>query len=309
MRQDDGVGGRVRQVERAAQGVAQLVVQRHGRGPEHRAAQPGALLGPGPGVAVGGVGDQLRQRPQQRAHAPLGHRRRRGRGIGGPQRLDGVRHRVEPAGHRHVDRQPQGQVGVVEHRDRQHPGVAPGALAAGVGQPPHRGHLRPRVRRGDGDDGQSVHQRDGLAQPDRRPAADRHAPVGPELGGPRGDPVGDGDRHVHPRLGQHRRAAVTQQRGDLVTCAALLRGAQHQHPGQPQVVELGGQLGQRPGAEPHPHGQGPVAAGHARCSVRSKVSSRKGLAISSAAARSASSTSGTSRTSDSLTPKTASESR
>ena len=48
---------RVRQVQGAAEGVAELVVQRHGGGAEHRAAQPGAVLGLGRGVQVGAVGD------------------------------------------------------------------------------------------------------------------------------------------------------------------------------------------------------------------------------------------------------------
>jgi hypothetical protein len=39
VRQDDGVRLRVRQVQRATEGVAELVVQRHGRGGEHRAAR------------------------------------------------------------------------------------------------------------------------------------------------------------------------------------------------------------------------------------------------------------------------------
>ena len=43
MRQDDGVRLRMRQIEAAAQRVAELVMQRHAHIAQHRAAQPGAV--------------------------------------------------------------------------------------------------------------------------------------------------------------------------------------------------------------------------------------------------------------------------
>lgn len=45
MREDDGVGFGVRHVEGAAEGVAELVVQRHADGAETGAAEPGAVEG------------------------------------------------------------------------------------------------------------------------------------------------------------------------------------------------------------------------------------------------------------------------
>jgi hypothetical protein len=51
----------VRQVEGAAERVAELVVQRHGGRAEDGAAQPGAVLGFGPGVEVGSVDDDRRK--------------------------------------------------------------------------------------------------------------------------------------------------------------------------------------------------------------------------------------------------------
>lgn len=71
--QDDGVRRGVGEVEGAAEGVAELVVQRHGGGAEYGPAQPGAVLGVGPGVDVGAVGDHAGERGGQRADAVLCH--------------------------------------------------------------------------------------------------------------------------------------------------------------------------------------------------------------------------------------------
>lgn len=59
------MGGGVGHVEGAAEGVAELVVQGHGGGPEAGAAQPRAVLGTGAGVEVGAVGDEVRERGGQ----------------------------------------------------------------------------------------------------------------------------------------------------------------------------------------------------------------------------------------------------
>ena len=54
MRQNDGMDAGMGQIERAAQGVTQLVMQRHPDGAEHRAGQPRAVERIAAGVDVGG---------------------------------------------------------------------------------------------------------------------------------------------------------------------------------------------------------------------------------------------------------------
>jgi hypothetical protein len=98
VRQDDGVGLSVGQVEGAAEGVAELVVQRHGRRREHRAAQPRPVLRLAAGVEVGAVGDHPGQRSGQRPDALLGHQGDDRRRVGGVEALDRMGDGVHPAG-------------------------------------------------------------------------------------------------------------------------------------------------------------------------------------------------------------------
>ena len=58
MRQDDGVRLRMRQIEAAAQRVAELVMQRHAHIAQHRAAQPGAVQRVAARARIGGVAPQ-----------------------------------------------------------------------------------------------------------------------------------------------------------------------------------------------------------------------------------------------------------
>ena len=68
VRQDDGVRFRVRQIERAAEHVAELVMQRHADGAEADAAEPGAIERVGArGAVVRPDRDDRRQRARQRA--------------------------------------------------------------------------------------------------------------------------------------------------------------------------------------------------------------------------------------------------
>ncbi len=249
------------QVEGAAEGVTELVVQRHGGRGKHRSAQPGAVLGLGPRLEVTAVGDDPGQRGGQGPGPLLGHQRDDRRRIRGVEALDRVRDRVETAGHRHPGGQGQGELRVVEHAPGQHPHVAAGPLLPALGQPPHRRHLRAGVGGRDGDHRQLVLQRDRLAQPDRRPAAHGHAAVGAQLRCTIAGPAGDLDRHVHPRLGQHAGRPLAQGGGDRPAGVLLLGRAQDQHAGQPQGRHLVGQLRQGTGAEHHSHGQRLVREG------------------------------------------------
>lgn len=264
MRQDDGVRRGVREVQRASERVAELVVQRHRRRAEHRPAQPGAVLGLAARVEVGAVGDHARERRRQCPGALLGHQRDDRRRVGGVEALDGVGDRVHAAGGREVRRQAQRQLRVVDDAARQHPRVASGALLAALGQPPHRCHLRARVGRGDGENRQPVLECDRLAQAHGRAAADGDATVGAQFEREVPGAGGHLDRHVHPRLREHPDRPLPQRRGDEFAGIPLLRGAEHQDARQPQRGDLAGELRDRAGADDDAHRQRLVgeAVGH-----------------------------------------------
>jgi hypothetical protein len=100
VRQHDGVGGGVWQVEAAAECVAQLVVQGHADRPQARPGQPGALEEVRAGVEVVGAGPQPAQSARQPGDRVERERVDDGFGVGGVERLHGVRERVDRAGHR-----------------------------------------------------------------------------------------------------------------------------------------------------------------------------------------------------------------
>lgn len=147
---------------------------------------------------------------------------------------------VHAAGRGQPGGQGEGEVGVVEDADRQHAGVAAGALGAAVGDAPDGGHLRAGVGGGDGDHGQGVLQRDGLAQADRGAAADGDAAVGADLGGEFSGAVGGLDRDVHAGFGQHGGGAVAECVGDQLAGGFLFGGTEHEHAGEAEGGDLVG---------------------------------------------------------------------
>ncbi len=81
MRQHDGVRFGVRQVEAAAQRVAQLVVKRHADAAKHRATQPRSVQALRTRVEVGRIAEYRWNARGERANAFLGHQRHHGVGV------------------------------------------------------------------------------------------------------------------------------------------------------------------------------------------------------------------------------------
>ncbi len=173
---------------------------------------------------------------------------------------------VEPGGHREVDRQRHGQLGVVHHGHRQDRVVHPRDLAGCLGEPPHVGGLGPGVRRGDGDDRQPRRQRHRLGQPGRGPAADADEEVGSASG--RGGPGGLGLLHGHVgpyvAVPEHDRKAG----GDTVGDPGLGRRGDDHDPAGAQAVDLRGEVpGSTAVSEEHALPERDVLEGEAHCSL------------------------------------------
>ena len=96
MRQHDRVGLGVRQVEAATEDVAELVVQRHADGAEHRAAEPCTVERRAARLGIAGAAAILGSASAARA-MPVGHQRRDRVAVPGVERLDRVGHGVEAA--------------------------------------------------------------------------------------------------------------------------------------------------------------------------------------------------------------------
>ena len=95
MRENDGVGLRVRQIERSAQRMAELVMQGHADGAEADATEPGAIQRVGARGLVVRLSADFRQRLRQRADTLLRHQRYHGIAVARVERLDGVRDGVD----------------------------------------------------------------------------------------------------------------------------------------------------------------------------------------------------------------------
>jgi hypothetical protein len=139
--QQDRVRLGVREVECAAEGVAELVVDRHPHASEDGPAQPGAVERTVPAGPVGGVADEGRQRIAQCAEAFDRHQRVDGTAVARVDAFGRVRHRVQAAGHRERQRQRVGQLRVANDDLGQDLGSAAGRLQAVLGLPEDGGHL------------------------------------------------------------------------------------------------------------------------------------------------------------------------
>jgi hypothetical protein len=113
VRQNDRVGLGVRHAKRAAEGVAQLVVQRHADSAEAGTACPCTEEGVGPAVVRGRVLRDERDRPADRFDALDGEARSDGVRFDRPERLDGVCDRVESGRDGHFGRQRERELAVV----------------------------------------------------------------------------------------------------------------------------------------------------------------------------------------------------
>ena len=266
MRQHHRVHRRVRQVETAAQRVAQLVVQRHRDSAEHRAAQPGAVQRIAARVDTGRIGAQHRQRTRERGDSLGRHQVHDRIRIHRIQPFGRVRNRIDAARHAHLQRQSERQFGVVDHRARQHAHVAPGLLQPALGDAVDRRHLRAGIRGGDRQDGQRgrrriAEQRDGLAQAGGRAATDGDGAIGAQ---PRrfGERLACGrDRHVHGGTRKDASRARSEQVGDALRLVRLLGRREHERPARAEPVDLGTELRERPGAEHDARGMGGIDEG------------------------------------------------
>ncbi len=206
--QDDGMHLGVRQIEGAAERVAQLVVQGEADRAERRGAQPGAVERIAARGDISRIGHDARQAAGQRGDALFRHQVGKRRRLDGIERLDRVRDRIHAAGGRDGPRQRDGEFGIVDHGARHHLGVGAGGLDPVRGDAPQRRHLRAGIGRRHGEQRQAGVAGDHLAQPDGRAAADRDDAVGVPVAGVGERRRGDVGRHVHPRVGVKPRGRI-----------------------------------------------------------------------------------------------------
>ena len=119
MRQHDGVGLGMRQVEGAAERVAELVMQRHADGAEADAAQPGAIERFAASLAIVALGGDGGQGACERADAFLRHQRDDRIGVARIERFHRMRDRVDAGGRGQARRQRQGEIDIIDHGLRQ----------------------------------------------------------------------------------------------------------------------------------------------------------------------------------------------
>ena len=97
------------QIERAAERVAELVVERHADGAEAGSAEPGAVERIGPCLPIRGPFDHDRQRARQGADGFIRHDADERIAVLRVERFDGMGDRVDAAGARNRRRQAQRQ--------------------------------------------------------------------------------------------------------------------------------------------------------------------------------------------------------
>ena len=268
MRQHYGVGLGMRQVPGPAQGMAQLVVQRHAHAAQHRAAQPRAIEAVRTRIDVGGIFHHPRQAACQRAYALLGHQRHDGVGVLGVESLDRMGDGVHAARSRHARGQAQREQGVVDHRARQHLAVTTGLFHARFGNAVDRRHFRTGVSGGDGKDGQRRFERDGFAQSRRRPAAYGDGAVCTQALGLGARFARRLDRHMHHRARKNSGAAPAQPPCHIFGLGFLFRRGEHQRARCPEQFDFTRQVLERAGAKYHAAGKLVVDEGlHAQAAL------------------------------------------
>nr|WP_236554357.1 hypothetical protein [Nocardioides sp. AX2bis] len=231
-----GVG----EVPRAAEDVADLVVQPGAGAGEGRGGEVGAVQAAGAGGEVAAVGHDAAERRGEGPDALGGGGVEDGVAAGRPERVDAVGQRVEAAGDGEVDGEADRELGVVDDHPGQDDGVGAGGLGAALGEAPDGRGLRAGVGGGDRDDREAGGQRDRLGQPGGRAAADAEDEVGVHVGG---QPAG-GLRHLDRDVGADAGEACGDGEvgGERVGETGLGLGAGQQHPGGAEGTDL---LGQR----------------------------------------------------------------
>ncbi len=255
VRQDDRVRLGMRQPERAAEHMAELVMQRHAGATQHRTAEPGASERPGAGIEVAGTPGQHRQR--------LGHRRDRLGGeqaehriaIAGVKPLDSMGERIQPRIRGQPRRKAQRQRHVVDHRLRPDRRVAAGRLPAIGRLAEDVGHLGAGVCRRHHHLVGAGAQRDRLAEPDGRPSAQRYHAVGSGSGIGRERRVGHPDRRMGLGPGEDAGGAGPEISRQPLRSRAVAGSRQHQRPTASQAGHLRPDFGERSLPKDHPSGK------------------------------------------------------
>ena len=190
MGQEDTVAGRVSGADPAAECVAQCVVQAHRRAGQAGAGQVRAVQRSGscgarvravhavPDATADAVPHNRRQSPGQGTQTALGHALDLRIDTRCVERLHGVGHGVDRALHRDVERQPEGELGVVDNQPWPGPSAAPGGLLSAVGDPVDTGHLRARVGRRDGRQRRAGVEGERLRQANGRASTHGQQPIG-----------------------------------------------------------------------------------------------------------------------------------
>ncbi len=251
VRQYDRVGLGVRQIECAAQCVAELVVQRHTDRAEAGCAQPCAVECIAPRGAVERIGGDRGEGGGELGDPVERHQRHDRIAIARIERFDGMGDGVDPARARERRRQGERQIDVVDHHLGHHPRTRLRALRTAFRFPQDRRHLGPGISGRDDDLRQIRAQRDRLAEADGRSAADRDDPVGGQGLDDRHRLGGHLDRGVHDGAGEHSGAAIAQLRGDGVGVLLLRRGCQYDYARQTEATDLVRQRRQRARSEDH----------------------------------------------------------
>ncbi len=252
MGEDHRVRLRMGQVEGSAQGVAELVVQGHADRAQHHAAQPGAIEGVRPGLAVARIAGNPRQRRSEGANALLRHQRDDRVGVLGVQALHGVGDGVHARRRRQAGGKGQGEVHVIEDHLGQDFRAALGGLQSVPGLAEDRRGLGTGVGGGDDDLRQIGAQGDRLAQARGRSTAQGHGAVRAQVANDVHRPLGDLHRRVHGRLGEQPCAQVAQPVRQVPRGVGLLRRRKDQRPAAAERPHLIGDPGQRARAEHNP---------------------------------------------------------
>ncbi len=229
--------------------MTDLVVQRHADVAQADAGEPRAIQRLPARRDVVGAAHNCRQRLRERANGFLRHQADDRVRILRVQRLYRMRHGVHAGSGGDVRRQRQGELRIVEHRARQHAGVAPGFLEPPFGQAVDGRDFRPSIRGGHGDDRLRRFQCDGLPQTDRGTSADGHVTVGAEPRRLFARCSGDLGWHVHHRLGIDANGALTEQAGHALAQTALFRRGQHQRPSGASRTTSSGNCASTPARE------------------------------------------------------------
>jgi hypothetical protein len=205
VRQDRAVRVCVREVVRAAQHVADLVVDPGSCRAERRAREVRRDEHVSPGVEVVWLADDARQAVPQEADPLLGEDRRDRVCRGRVHRLDAMREGVHAGGGGDTGRQREGQDRVVDDDAWLYAGIAAGLLAGSRREPPDRCRLGSGVCRRHRHDRHVELERHGLGKPGGRAASDRDDDVGRLVASQAASRLGVLERHVHADLVDPRR--------------------------------------------------------------------------------------------------------